>query len=101
VKARVSSARERSSRKASDPDVRVDTDEYGLAPSGRATQILQGQLSRSTQPFHLRGQPWHDERSGTEKHGFTEVDHRQGLSLSEPNVVTPTPKISVLGFLAH
>jgi hypothetical protein len=56
----------------------------GSVFSGRATQILQGQLSRSTQTFHLGGQPWHDEHSRTEEHRPVEVHHRQGVSFGEP-----------------
>src|SRR5262245_29054590 len=52
--------------------------------AGRATQILQGKLSRSTQTFHLGREPWDDEQPRTEKYCSIEVDHRQGVALTEP-----------------
>ncbi len=56
----------------------------GSVFSGRATQILQGELSRSTQAFHLGGEPWHEEHPGTEQHRSIEVNHCQGVSFAEP-----------------
>src|SRR5207253_4380320 len=56
----------------------------GSVFAGRATQILQGQLSGSAQTFHLGSEPWHDEHSRAEEHRSIEVDDRQGVSLAEP-----------------
>src|SRR5262249_30559847 len=56
----------------------------GSVFSGRATQILQGQLSRSTQTFHLGSEPRHDEHSRTEEHRSVEIDDRQRVSFTEP-----------------
>jgi len=56
----------------------------GSVFSGRTTQILQGQLSRSTEALHLGGEPWYDEDAWTEKHRSIEVDDRQRVSLAEP-----------------
>ena len=52
--------------------------------SGRATQILQGNLSRPTQPLHLGREPWDDEQPRTEEYCSIEVNHRQGVSHTQP-----------------
>jgi len=56
----------------------------GSVFSGRATQILQGQLSRSTQTVHLGSKAWHDKHSRTEEQRTIEVDHRQRVPFTEP-----------------
>jgi hypothetical protein len=56
----------------------------GSVFSGRATQILQGQLSRSTEAFQFGGEPRHGEDSRTEEQRSIEVDERQRISLAEP-----------------
>jgi hypothetical protein len=50
--------------------------------SGRATQILQGKLSRSTQTFHLGREPWDDEQPRTEEYCSIEVVVTLHTSLS-------------------
>ena len=56
----------------------------GSVFSGRATQVLQGQLSGSTEAFHFGGKPRYDEHSGTEEHRAIEVDDRQGIPFTQP-----------------
>jgi hypothetical protein len=65
-------------------DVSTTQTGNGSVFSGRATQILHGQLSRSTKAFHFGGEPRHDEHSRTEEHRSIEVDDRQRISLTEP-----------------
>jgi hypothetical protein len=73
----------RDSRPAIRTSASTQTGSGSLFPS-RATQILQGQLSRSTQALHLGGEPWHDEHARAEKHRSIQVDHGQGISFAEP-----------------
>ena len=51
---------------------------------GRATQILQGKLSRAAQAFHLGSEPWYDEQPRTKEHCSVEVNNCQRVPFAEP-----------------
>jgi hypothetical protein len=56
----------------------------GSVFSGRATQILQGLLSRPAQTLHFSSEPWDDQQARAEPHRPIEVDHCQRASFTEP-----------------
>jgi len=73
----------RARQQPGDQNVSIGAEEDSVL-SARATQILQRQLSRSTQTLHFGSKPRDGEQSRTEKNCAIEVDHRQGVSFPEP-----------------